>query len=227
MFYYYGAKNQLAKHYATPTHNLIIEPFGGSAAYSIYQLKKNNSLKVLVNEKNPRVYKVWQMLMDSTVDDILNYPCPNVGDSTSDFFIITCSASNSSASCKSQKYTDRVHRVFEIQKKRVAGLLQYKKNIELCNIDYSDLSNEPATWFIDPPYQLHAKTNTIFQNGNGYGKNYNSDSIDFDSLGNWCKSRNGQVIVCEKDGANWLDFVKPKDAKTSLNTKYTEVVYYQ
>ena len=40
MFYYYGAKNQLAKHYQPPAHNLIIEPFGGSGAYSIYHLSQ-------------------------------------------------------------------------------------------------------------------------------------------------------------------------------------------
>lgn len=227
MFYYYGAKNQLAKHYQPPSYNLIIEPFGGSGAYSIYHLRHNDTLKIIINEKNPRVYNVWKLLLSSTEQDIVNYPTPKIGDMTNDFFIITCSASNSSASCINQKYTDRVARVFEIQKRRVISLLKYKNNIEITNSDYSELDNIPATWFIDPPYQVINATKTIFQNGNGYGKNYNATSIDFDSLGEWCKTRNGQTIVCEKEGANWLDFIPLKSAKTSLNTNYNEVVYYK
>jgi hypothetical protein len=53
----------------------------------------------------------------------------------------------------------------------------------------------PATWFVDPPYQ-HA------------GKHYThgSEGLDFDALSEWCRSRDGQVIVCENDGADWLPF---------------------
>lgn len=30
--------------------------------------------------------------------------------------------------------------------------------------------------------------------------------IDFQAFGEWCRSRNGQVIVCEQEGASWLPF---------------------
>jgi hypothetical protein len=30
--------------------------------------------------------------------------------------------------------------------------------------------------------------------------------INYNDLAIWCKSRNGQVIVCENGDANWLDF---------------------
>lgn len=36
MFYYYGRKKQLAKLYPKPNYSVIIEPFAGSAAYSLF-----------------------------------------------------------------------------------------------------------------------------------------------------------------------------------------------
>ena len=43
MFYYYGRKKQIAKYYPKPNFNTIIEPFAGSAAYSLHNdnWKKN------------------------------------------------------------------------------------------------------------------------------------------------------------------------------------------
>lgn len=52
-----------------------------------------------------------------------------------------------------------------------------------------------ATWFVDPPYQVA-----------GVRYRYNSTRIDFAALGDWCRSLDGQVIVCENDGADWLPF---------------------
>ena len=54
-----------------------------------------------------------------------------------------------------------------------------------------------------------------------------SKNIDFEHLGNWCKERLGEVIVCESDNANWLPF---ETFSTILNTqkkKSLECVYYQ
>jgi hypothetical protein len=51
----------------------------------------------------------------------------------------------------------------------------------------------PATWFVDPPYEVA-------------GRAYRFHDIDYAHLGDWCRSRSGQVIVCENAGANWLPF---------------------
>jgi hypothetical protein len=60
---------------------------------------------------------------------------------------------------------------------------------------YADLPNAECTWFIDPPYV-------------DAGKNYpcGSKDINYDHLAAWCRSRKGQVIVCENEGATWLPF---------------------
>lgn len=62
--------------------------------------------------------------------------------------------------------------------------------------DYRDIPNIEATWFIDPPYQHQGK---IYQGGS-------SEDIDYQELADWCKSRKGQVIVCEDSQADWLPF---------------------
>ena len=60
--------------------------------------------------------------------------------------------------------------------------------------DYSDIQNQEATWFIDPPYN------------NPAGAIYRTNDVIYAQLGEWCRSRQGQVIVCENRGATWLPF---------------------
>jgi len=40
----------------------------------------------------------------------------------------------------------------------------------------------------------------------GYRYKHNSKSIDYNHLSQWCKDREGQVIVCESNDASWLPF---------------------
>jgi hypothetical protein len=37
------------------------------------------------------------------------------------------------------------------------------------------------------------------------------------ALGDWCKTRPGQVIVCENDGATWLPFRHFRDIQSSTS----------
>jgi hypothetical protein len=75
--------------------------------------------------------------------------------------------------------------------------------------NYDELYNANATWFIDPPYvqlQKHYKSSA-------------KNPIDFDHLAVWCKSRNGQTIVCEQEGATWLPFLYLGRASAARSTK--------
>ena len=67
------------------------------------------------------------------------------------------------------------------------------------------MKNTEATWFIDPPYQF---------GGHAYVEN----KINFNHLSNWCKTREGQVIVCENTKADWLPF------KPMINNKGTHKI---
>lgn len=55
MFYYYGAKAALAAAYPQPTRRVIIEPFAGSAAYSVGALIAGTADRAVLIEKDPRV----------------------------------------------------------------------------------------------------------------------------------------------------------------------------
>ena len=90
---------------------------------------------------------------------------------------------------------------------RIANNVFKIKHWEVIKGSYEDLLNENATWFIDPPYEFggeHYKESTA--------------NIDFGKLGNWCKSRKGQVIVCENTKAQWLDFKPMKDFFGAFST---------
>lgn len=225
MFYYYGAKNLLAKHYPIPKYNLIIEPFAGSAAYTCFHLYRNKDLKAILCDKDDSVAATWDFLLKCSENDILNFPTPKIGEYAFDFLIKTCTVSNASSKCKKMKYTERLNKVFQIQKKRLIKLLPIRDRIQFIHGDYQDLKNDHGTWFIDPPYQILKINGSVFQNGDGYSKNCGESSINFKDLKNYCLNRNGQIIVCEKEGANWLPFQPFKSNKTSLNKIYNEVIF--
>jgi 16S rRNA G966 N2-methylase RsmD len=94
-----------------------------------------------------------------------------------------------------------------LAKKRIANDLYKIRHWKIKQGDYRDIPNESATWFIDPPYQNGGHKYT---QGNG--------AIDFHRLAEWCKERQGQVIVCENTKADWLPFWRMKD----LNGAYSK-----
>lgn len=225
MFYYYGAKNMLAGYYPVPSYNLIIEPFAGSAAYSCYHLLRDKNLRCHLLDKDEDVANAWDFLLKCSERDILNYPKPKIGDYAYDFLIKTCSVSNASSKCNKMKYTERIDRVFEIQKRRLLKFLPIRNRITFKHSEFDTIKNMKATWFIDPPYQIISKNGSVFQNGDGYSKFCSTSNIDFKKLSIFCKNRNGLIIVCEKEGANWLPFEILKRNKTSLNKNYNEMIW--
>jgi hypothetical protein len=66
--------------------------------------------------------------------------------------------------------------------------------------DFESTPDTEATWFVDPPYAVA-------------GKSYKVRFTDYPRLAEWCKGREGQVIVCENEGADWLPFTPLTDAK--------------
>ena len=58
MFYYYGRKKQIVRRYPTPLLDTIIEPFAGSAAYSLHS--DNWKRKVILVEKDDKVADIWR-----------------------------------------------------------------------------------------------------------------------------------------------------------------------
>ena len=54
----------------------------------------------------------------------------------------------------------------------------------------------------------------------------NNKNIDYNDLAEWCKSRNGQIIVCENTKADWLDFKPLAELKGQLHTTM-EAIWYK
>jgi AAA15 family ATPase/GTPase len=74
------------------------------------------------------------------------------------------------------------------------------------NKSYDEIENQEATWFVDPTYSTPA--------GSSYICNLKKEEYE-EVLAPFCMSRNGQVIVCEQQGATWLPFQKFKTIKST------------
>jgi site-specific DNA-adenine methylase len=70
VFSYFGCKSKLARLYPRPKHHLIVEPFAGSARYSLYHA----DLEIWINDLNPRIYRIWKWLQQATRRDVERLP---------------------------------------------------------------------------------------------------------------------------------------------------------
>jgi hypothetical protein len=78
-------------------------------------------------------------------------------------------------------------------RERIASQVSGIRHWTITHASYADIHDQSATWFIDPPYEVA-------------GRAYRFHDIDYLALGDWCRSRSGQTIVCENEGAQWLPF---------------------
>ena len=104
MFYYYGRKKQIAKCYPKPNFNTIIEPFAGSAAYSLHN--DNWKKHVILIEKDKKVFDIWDWLINKASEkDIRNLPELKVGEKSSEFLHIIHAATKMAFFFKKIKVT--------------------------------------------------------------------------------------------------------------------------
>jgi len=69
-FSYYGAKWTGAKHYGPPRHHLVIEPFAGSASYSLRWDCRN----VRLYDVSRDICDLWDWLIGSSAADVERIP---------------------------------------------------------------------------------------------------------------------------------------------------------
>jgi len=220
MFYYYGRKQKIFGKYPKPKCNLIIEPFAGSAAYSMNYYERD----VILIEKDIRIANLWSYLIQSESDEILSLPLLEQGQSLNDdefsnltdvqksligFFLNPGSAQPKKSPGKFCGWNEK-NRI------RLSEDVNKVSHWTIINGDYQEIENHNATWYIDPPYQ---------GNGGQYYKHGNKE-FDYDNLRKWVLERNGQTIVCENSEATWMDF-KPLVEIQGQKHKSTEVIYYQ
>ena len=216
MFYYYGRKKQIAKHYPPPSFDTIIEPFAGSAAYSFFS--DNWQKNVILIEKDPKVADIWEWLInEATPQKILGLPDLKVGEKSSEFLHIIHAATKMAFKYKTIKVTPVLARNWEISKRVMSGNISKVKHWKIVCGDYTSAPNIEATWFIDPPY--------MSEPGMGYG--FSSALIDYEKLAHWCLSRHGEIICCEGEFGNYLPFSPLIELKGVAGKSSKEKIFFR
>jgi len=216
MFYYYGRKKQIAKHYPTPNFDCIIEPFAGSAAYSFHA--DNWNKQVILIEKDEKVFAIWEWLInEATPSAIRNMPDLKPGEKSSEFLHIIHAATKMAFKYKTIKVTPVLARNWEISKRVMSeNLFKIKHWSVICG-DYSTAPNIEATWFIDPPYKSEP--------GMGYAQS--SALVDYSSLSTWCLERKGEIICCEGEYGDYLPFSTLLNLKGVAGKSSKEKIFYK
>lgn len=205
MFSYYGSKSKIAKFYPKPEYGLIVEPFAGAAWYSVMHRGK----EVILNDTNPTIVRIW--------DYIINKADPGFIRNNSDFrlgedirnkgfeaayeeLVGFCINRGTAHPChivqqwSCQVLTNpRWASTTAYALRRIADMVNEVKHWIITNDHFRNMPDIEATWFIDPPYQAG-------------GIYYNQPKINYQELAEFCKTRRGQVIVCENSDADWLPF---------------------
>ncbi len=208
LFPYYGAKHAYSASYPAPRHGLIVEPFAGSAAYA-HRWGENN--EVILIEKNPRIAAIWRWILEVSEDEFLSLPGVDTFDHIDqtglpdgparEYVRQWCADASPNGQNKVTSMTSAaVGRKYVFDTKHKPEIMASIKKIRHWQIiagGYDTAPDVRATWYIDPPYQF---------GGEHYPKNCKTRDLDFDSLATWAKARRGDVIVCEGNGADWMDF---------------------
>lgn len=225
-FGYYGGKwRDALRNYPAPMHDTIVEPFAGSAGYALRHAER----RVLLCERDPQIASVWRYLLRASPKEILAIPDLPADGSVDDLtlpqearWLVGLWLNRAAARPRkspSKWMRDKIRpgsfwgrRVRET----IASQVEAIRHWQLIEGDYSACEVEgPATWFIDPPYQLA-----------GQHYHHSSRDIDFERLSQWCRGRRGQVIVCENEGADWLPFKLLDTVKTTrAGRRSREVVW--
>jgi len=216
MFYAYGRKKKIVRRYPAPKFQTIIEPFAGSAAYSLHG--NNWRKKVILIEKDKRIAEIWNWLInEATSKEILAMPDLQIGERSSNFLHILHAATKQAFYYKRIKVTPVLERNWRINKKKMAENIHKVKHWEIICGDYTEAPDVEATWFIDPPYRYDS----------GLGYHHGSDSLDYESLAKWTLKRNGQIIFCEGPRADYLPFEPLITLKGVAGKRSKEMIFYR
>lgn len=210
---YYGSKWRAAPLYPVPRYSTIIEPFAGAAGYSIRHHRK----RVILVDKNPIICEVWRYLINADPVRILSLP--DIGEETIDDprhawlsqaekwligFWLNSAATfpRKQPGAWARRRPNSAGYWGKRRRQILADQVGQIRHWRVIEGDYWDAPDIEATWYIDPPYQ-------------NMGKHYPCKVPDFNALGDWCRTRKGQTIVCENMGADWLPFRFLADIKAA------------
>jgi site-specific DNA-adenine methylase len=213
-FSFYGCKYQACKHrlYPAPLYDTIVEPFAGGAGYATNNFQRN----VILFDLDPKVYGVWHYLIHAKASEIRSLPdkiehiddvrAPQEALWLIGFWLGRGGSTPRSKPTPWMKSGNVGNGIYWGKHVRgmIAHQVQYIRHWKVYHASYKLCPNRKATHYIDPPYQ------------NPAGRNYTFNKIDYEHLGDWCKRRHGQVIVCEGKDADWLPFRPLKRLNSSV-----------
>lgn len=240
-FRYYGGKWKNARNYGPPRRPLVIEPFAGSAGYSV----RHNAPVVKLYDTCPNVCAVWDFLIKCSDDDLRRIPdrfahndewraLPDgprqlvfynvrlqarIGD-LPDWFIHYGRTGEKTGWISDRKMANgnvRNYARCQWGPERKARILAQKPLLRGWSIEqrsYTEIPDQDAHWHVDPPYQGTA------------GRRYKENAVDYADLAAFCRTRTGAVDVCEQEGADWLPFRVLYDMNTqNPERRSVEVVW--
>lgn len=222
-FSYYGSKWSAAPRYPSPRYGLIIEPFAGSAGYSL----RYSSKSVHLYDVDPCIVGVWQYLIRTSSAEIKRLPLLQPGQPVSNLNVCPeaaaligfwCNRGNARPGKSLGHWGQERHRrqfwgLYARQ--RIAQQVDQIRHWQVTQLSYARIPDRQASWYVDPPY---------IDKGKHY--RHGCSGIDYQHLAGWCKSRSGQVMVCEQAGAAWLPFQPFASIKATRGTS-KEVLWVQ
>lgn len=195
-----GSKVANAHLYPPPSFSRIIEPFAGGAGYALRHWRR----EVWLCDVRRSVTEAWQYLIDTPPDEVLQLPLLLPGQHVSELgvcpgaarLIAWCADQSMAPKGRLSRWADGESVAFWSRRRRAmaADVAERVKHWLVHRGPYTDLINVEATWFVDPPYAFAPKA-------------YDTRPLNYPALAEWCRGRAGQVIVCERAGADWLPFV--------------------
>lgn len=202
---YYGGKWRAAPRYPAPRYDTIVEPFAGAAGYSM----RYPDRRVVLVERYAVIAEMWRYLIAVPASEVRRIPTVDcvddlpawvpqgarslVGFAMNDANVSPCRVL-SSGRIKRRAEGCAFEGWNEARRERVAAQVEAIRHWRVIEGDYTQAPNVRATWFVDPPYNNRA------------GSYYVHSSLDYAALASWCRTREGQTIVCENEGATWLPF---------------------
>lgn len=232
-FSYYGSKYRLCQQgfYPAPkANNVVIEPFAGSATYSVY----HEPDRAILIDKDPVIIGIWNYLINASEKQIKDLPTMSNGHNFENamvelqqverdligFWLAKARPQPSKiGSCRvwGDAVKDRIISQLPKIRKWQAILDNYDTDDYW---DYLFVISKPwtdQTYFIDPPYSSNA------------GKKYKHNKINYSHLKRWIEeNKQSQIIACENQNLTyrWADFTKTHEA-FNMRGKSKELVWVQ